>query len=121
MYIATVAAQHGDVVYIDTGGAFSAQRAKDYTKRTDPLGLKLRAITVHQVFEIKECLVLIESLLCSQSDSHLRLLVLDSIGTLLSPILGPNQLLAYAQMGSLVAGLSKLARQTGVPIVVGFY
>ena len=98
--VAAVAAENSSsVVVVDTGSGFTATRLQDMLVwRGEESSRAMQRVSVYHIFSVFELLTLIETLhlrIAQQVDhfhSSMHLLVIDSITSLLSPLLGGLQL-----------------------------
>ncbi|XP_010487958.1 PREDICTED: DNA repair protein RAD51 homolog 4-like isoform X2 [Camelina sativa] len=126
---ASVAEKHdGRVLYLDTGNSFSARRIAQFGSSSDTsLGQKFMSrISCHTVYDIYTLLETLQGLdvtLRSQvqtnvSEHRLRLLVVDSISSLITPILGGSGSQGRALMVAVGYMLKKLAHEHSIAILV---
>ncbi|KAL1201958.1 putative DNA repair protein RAD51 [Cardamine amara subsp. amara] len=127
---ASVAENHlGRVLYLDTGNSFSARRIAQFIcSSSDPaLGQKVMIrISCHAVYDIYtmfETLQGLEVTLRSQvrrnvNEDRLRLLVVDSVSSLITPILGGSGSQGRALMVAVGYLLKKLAHEHSIAILV---
>ncbi|KFK32439.1 hypothetical protein AALP_AA6G241700 [Arabis alpina] len=127
---ASVAEKHvGGVLYIDTGNSFSARRIAQYICSSSDAALVQKVmsrISCHTVFDIYtmfDTLQCLEVTLKSQgqmnvNEYRLRLLVVDSISSLITPILGGSGSQGRALMVAIGYLLKKLAHEHNIAILV---
>ncbi|KAF5447023.1 hypothetical protein F2P56_032608 [Juglans regia] len=128
-----VAKKHmGGVVYLDTGNSFSPQRVIDFIRQnSDPaidqakhriLQKVMNRILCHSVFDIFTMFDVLHQLevnLRSQKgDCQVRLLIVDSISSLVTPILGGGGSQGHALMASAGFLLKKLAHEHNLVVLV---
>ncbi|KAF5447024.1 hypothetical protein F2P56_032608 [Juglans regia] len=130
-----VAKKHmGGVVYLDTGNSFSPQRVIDFIRQnSDPaidqakhriLQKVMNRILCHSVFDIFTMFDVLHQLevnLRSQmqkGDCQVRLLIVDSISSLVTPILGGGGSQGHALMASAGFLLKKLAHEHNLVVLV---
>jgi RecA/RadA recombinase len=130
-YIASTT--NANVIYIDTSNSFSVsrlsqmhfswiQRATSYVK---PIEAALNSIKVVSSFSLLSCWDVLSNIRsklesCREEDdfySNLRILVIDSIHDILSPILGPASI-GHSMMAQFARALKALARTFNIAIVV---
>ncbi|KAG6549630.1 hypothetical protein Mapa_008608 [Marchantia paleacea] len=112
------------VIYIDTCGAFSAQRIAhmlggilgslvQVEEQRDGLTLAMKSIQRLAYFDIFSVLAFLQdlhiTLQAGSEHSSLRLLIIDSISSVISPVLGGNHSQGHALMISVGQILKKLA------------
>ncbi|XP_006305443.2 DNA repair protein RAD51 homolog 4 [Capsella rubella] len=126
---ASVAEKHaGRVLYLDTGNSFSARRIAQFGSSSETsLGQKvISRISCHTVYDIYTMLEILQGLdvtLRSQvqtnvNEQRLRLLVVDSISSLITPILGGSGSQGRALMVAVGYMLKKLAHEHSIAILV---
>ncbi|CAE5956824.1 unnamed protein product [Arabidopsis arenosa] len=125
---ASVAENHlGRVLYLDTGNSFSARRIAQFicSSSDATLGQKVMSrISFHTVYDIYtmfDTLQGLEVTLRSQmnvNEYRLRLLVVDSISSLITPILGGSGSQGRALMVAIGYLLKKLAHEHSIAILV---
>ncbi|KAK0572180.1 hypothetical protein LWI29_027440 [Acer saccharum] len=132
---ANVAVKHmGRVVYLDTGNAFSPQRIAHSMEQISDLHFKqakdkilqkaMSSIVCHSVFDIFAMFDLLFQLECdlrSQIDNRdylVRLLIVDSISSLITPVLGGIGSQGRALMISAGYLLKKLAHEHNIAVLV---
>ncbi|XP_030447600.1 DNA repair protein RAD51 homolog 4 isoform X1 [Syzygium oleosum] len=128
----TVAYKHmGGVIYIDTGNSFSAKRIARFlnqisgpaSEEMQPRVLQqvMNSILCHSVFDIFsmfDVLHCLESKLKSQRRHDERLIIIDSISSLITPILGSSGSQGRALMVSAMSLLKKLAHEYNLAVLV---
>ncbi|XP_038706023.1 DNA repair protein RAD51 homolog 4 [Tripterygium wilfordii] len=134
-FASNVAKKHsGCVIYLDTGNSFSPQRIAHFSglssdstfneSRRSILRKVMSNIECHSVFNIFEMFDVLHQLdfdMRSQMrgvDLKARLLIVDSISSLISPILGGNGSHGRAMMTSAGALLKKLAHEHNIAVLV---
>uniref|UniRef100_A0A2P2LSY2 DNA repair protein RAD51 homolog 4 isoform X1 n=3 Tax=Rhizophora mucronata TaxID=61149 RepID=A0A2P2LSY2_RHIMU len=132
---ANVAKNHtGKVIYIDTGNSFSPQRIESFVARnSDPIYIQARSniiqkvmsnIVYHSVFDIFamfDVLHQLENNLTSQvlkEDCKVLLLIIDSISSLITPVLGGSGSQGHALMTTAGVLLKKLAHEHNIVLLV---
>ncbi|KAJ2995543.1 hypothetical protein HDV02_000660 [Globomyces sp. JEL0801] len=110
------------VLFIDSGGAFSAQRCAELYNHSDTFKNSrssvcvtevLNNIIIEECFEIYELFDLMYNILEDKTLS-LSLIIIDSIGSILSPLLGPG----YKILHTLKDLLRQLATKFHIPIIL---
>lgn len=122
-----------NVLYIDTGGSFSATRVKDMLEQrhnslsSQDLNNILSRISVIQafdVFSVIEALERVRDRICKQDDDnddnmhYLQMIIVDCIAGVISPILGGQQIQGHSLMVSLARILKSLAVAHSVTVVI---
>ncbi|CAN8305966.1 unnamed protein product [Cochlearia groenlandica] len=125
---ANVAEKHvGRVFYVDTGNSFSARRIAQFICSSPDAALEkkvLSRISCHMVYDIYamfDTLQGLEVTLRSQTnvdEYRLRLLVVDSISSLITPILGGSGSQGRALMVAAGYLLKKLAHEHNIAVLV---
>ncbi|KAG7645468.1 DNA recombination and repair protein Rad51-like C-terminal [Arabidopsis thaliana x Arabidopsis arenosa] len=125
---ASVAENHlGRVLYLDTGNSFSARRIAQFicSSSDATLGQKVMSRilchTVYDIYTLFDTLQDLEITLRLQmnvNESRLRLLVVDSISSLITPILGGSGSQGRALMVAIGYLLKKLAHEHSIAILV---
>ncbi|CAN1230765.1 DNA repair protein RAD51 homolog 4 [Linum grandiflorum] len=122
--------RRSSVVYIDTGNSFSSRRIEQFVRdeRTDIVQRAMSRILCHSVFDIFslfDTLHQFELKLRSQESKEeeedcmaTRLLIIDSISSLITPILGGTSSQGRALMTSLGFLLKKLAHEHNIAVLV---
>ncbi|XP_024032178.1 DNA repair protein RAD51 homolog 4 [Morus notabilis] len=120
-----VAEKHmGRVVYLDTSNSFSPQRIADFVDLATHNFLQnvMKNILCHSVFDIFTMFDILHQLeldLRSQNGPRrVRLLIVDSISSLITPILGGSGLQGHSLMVSAGCLLKKLAHQHNLVVLV---
>jgi RecA/RadA recombinase len=125
-----IASTDGKVLYVDSNNSFSAQRIvelcngfnnRDGVKTSEPLlnsadGV-LRNIQVLKCFVLPDLISYLDELL-NRDERCFDIIIIDSIGALLSPLLGHGMNQGYALMDELVDNLRNLGRRWRLPVVV---
>ncbi|MED6185320.1 hypothetical protein PIB30_055930 [Stylosanthes scabra] len=131
----TVAKQGGSVIYFDTGNSFSPQRIADLVGQTSdyvvdnqaelgPLQRVMERIMCYSVFDIYQMFDMLQQLKINlkskivESDHHVQLLIIDSISSLITPILGGRGPQGHALMISAGYLLKKLADDHNIAVMV---
>lgn len=114
-----------NVLYIDTGGSFSATRVKDMLGQRDNslasqdicnILSRILVIQAHDIFSIIEALERARERICNQDDDddddmqHLQMIIVDCVAAVISPILGGQQIQGH----SLMVGLSRILKSLAV-------
>ncbi|KAK9048090.1 hypothetical protein SSX86_032947 [Deinandra increscens subsp. villosa] len=127
-----VAMKLGSVVFIDSGNSFSPTRIKQIVTRISGsvenrvhgiLQQAMRNIECHAVFDVYALLNVLHQLkssLESQAGYKARLIVVDSISSLIAPILGGSNAQGYALMVSVGYLLKKLADRHNIAVLVSY-
>ncbi|XP_024008622.1 DNA repair protein RAD51 homolog 4 [Eutrema salsugineum] len=121
--------QTGRVFYVDTGNSFSARRIAQFICATSDAALGKKVLsrischTVYDIFTMFDTLQGLEVTLRSQvqmnvNEYRLRLLVVDSISSLITPILGGSGSQGRALMVAVGYMLKKLAHEHNIAILV---
>ncbi|CAI0451897.1 unnamed protein product, partial [Linum tenue] len=117
----------GSVVYVDTGNSFSSRRIHHFLCENDDTGIVQRVmsrILRHSVFDINllfNVLHQLEFVLGSQEyreGCKVQLLIIDSVSSLITPVLGGGSSQGYSLMTSLGVLLKKLAHEHDIAILV---
>ncbi|XP_031401643.1 DNA repair protein RAD51 homolog 4 isoform X1 [Punica granatum] len=124
---ANVAYQHkGGVTYVDTGNSFSPKRIAHFIGQVDQKVLRtvMNSIVCHRVYDIFTLLAMLHELefrrksqMC-KGDGGVSLLIIDSISSLITPILGSNSPQGRALMISTGSLLKKLAHEYNIAVLV---
>ncbi|XP_017411391.1 DNA repair protein RAD51 homolog 4 isoform X1 [Vigna angularis] len=130
----TVAKHKSSVIYLDTGNSFSPHRIArfvgqssgyDSENQADHMLKKvLDRIICHSVFDIYQMLDVLHQLKINlrseivKSNQHVRLLIVDSISSLITPILGGSNPQGHALMISAGYLLKKLAHEHNIAVLV---
>nr|XP_043609950.1 DNA repair protein RAD51 homolog 4 isoform X2 [Erigeron canadensis] len=125
-----VAMKLGSVVFLDSGNSFSPTRIMQMVTRiSGSAGNKvdgflqpaMRNIEHHAVFDIYALLKILHQLklnLKSQTRYRLRLIIVDSISSLIAPVLGGSNAQGHALMVSVGYLLKELADRHNIAVVV---
>ncbi|XP_022633624.1 DNA repair protein RAD51 homolog 4 isoform X3 [Vigna radiata var. radiata] len=129
----TVAKHKSSVIYLDTGNSFSPHRIArfvgqssgyDSENQADHMLKKvLDRIICHSVFHIYQMLDVLHQLKINlrseivKSNQHVRLLIVDSISSLITPILGGSSPQGHALMISAGYLLKKLAHEHNIAVL----
>ncbi|KAI3667628.1 hypothetical protein L6452_42699 [Arctium lappa] len=125
-----VAMKLGSVVFIDSGNSFSPTRIQQIVayisgsaenKINGILQQAMRNIDCHAVFDIYALLNVLHQLklkLKSQTGYQVRLIIVDSISSLIAPILGGSNAQGHALMVSVGYLLKELADRHNIALVV---
>lgn len=120
----------GDVVFLDSGNSFSPTRIKQIVTHISGipenqvdgnLQQAMKNIECHSVFDIYALLNVLRQLklnLKSQAGYQVRLIIIDSISSLISPILGGSNAQGHALMVSIGYLLKELADRHNIAVVV---
>ncbi|KND05134.1 uncharacterized protein SPPG_00804 [Spizellomyces punctatus DAOM BR117] len=125
------------VLYIDSGNAFSASRLSDmytYSDRfqqsresgmdTKNILSRVRCIPCFDAFSLVDIMEEVQKSLADKTTdffSMVRLLIIDSIGALLSPMVGYGQSQGYVIMMTIAQILKSIALSHGISILVTNY
>ncbi|XP_057449110.1 DNA repair protein RAD51 homolog 4 [Lotus japonicus] len=132
---ATIARHKSSVIYLDTGNSFSPQRIAHFVGQSydsvshnqadhRPLQEVLGRIICYSVFDIYQMFDVLHRLKINlrseivKSDHHVRLLIVDSISSLITPILGGSGPQGHALMISAGFLLKKLAHEYNIAALV---
>ncbi|XP_056853082.1 DNA repair protein RAD51 homolog 4 isoform X2 [Raphanus sativus] len=120
--------QEGSVFYIDTGNSFSARRIAQFICGSSAAAVLRKRVlsrischTVYDIYTMFDTLQGLEVALRSQmnvNECRLRLLVVDSISSLITPILGGSGSQGRALMVALGYLLKKLAHEHNIAVLV---
>ncbi|KAI3489945.1 hypothetical protein L1887_45859 [Cichorium endivia] len=125
-----VALKKGKVVFFDSGNSFSPTRIKQMVthisglkenKANEALQQAMRNIECHAVFDMCALLDVLHQLklnLKSQIGYEIRLIIIDSISSLIAPILGGSNAQGHALMVSVGYLLKELADRHNIAVVV---
>ncbi|CAJ1933068.1 unnamed protein product [Sphenostylis stenocarpa] len=130
----TVAKHKSSVVYLDTGNSFSPQRIARFVGQSSGyvsdnqadhmLKKVLDRIICYSVFDIYQMFDVLHQLKINlrseivKSNQHVRLLIVDSVSSLITPILGGNGPQGHALMISAGFLLKKLAHEHNIAVLV---
>ncbi|RDX95835.1 DNA repair protein RAD51-like 4 [Mucuna pruriens] len=130
----TVAKRKSSVIYLDTGNSFSPQRIACFVgqssgyvfdNQVDHIIKKvLDRIICYPVFDIYQMFDVLHQLKINlrsevmESDQHVRLLIVDSISSLITPILGGSGPQGHALMISAGFLLKKLAHEHNIAVLI---
>ncbi|BBH04725.1 homolog of RAD51 D, partial [Prunus dulcis] len=114
--------QMGNVVYLDTGNSFSPQRIAQFAGKRIFQRI-MNSIVCHSVFDIFTMFNVLHRLVINfpsqlQKGGQVRLLIVDSISSLITPILGNSGSQGRALMISAGYMLKKLAHEHDVAVLV---
>ncbi|TPX69234.1 hypothetical protein SpCBS45565_g02493 [Spizellomyces sp. 'palustris'] len=125
------------VLYIDSGNAFSASRLSDMYTHSDRFqqsresGMdtknilsRVRCIPCFDAFSLVDIMEEVQKSLANKTTdffSMVRLLIIDSIGALLSPMVGYGQSQGYVIMMTIAQILKSIAISHGISILVTNY
>ncbi|GAB2235062.1 hypothetical protein Droror1_Dr00004341 [Drosera rotundifolia] len=133
---ANIASQHpGGVVFLDTGNSFSPRRIADFIsqscrrfrgmeghrKSLDKVMSNISCIRVFDIFTLLDVLHQLESKLKHEMETggcSVRILVVDSISSLITPVLGGGGPNGHALMVSAGVLLKKLAYEYNLCVLV---
>ncbi|CAN1230763.1 DNA repair protein RAD51 homolog 4 [Linum grandiflorum] len=126
--------RRSSVVYIDTGNSFSSRRIEQFVRdssfnqvlqeRTDIVQRAMSRILCHSVFDIFSLFDTLHQFELKESKEEeedcmaTRLLIIDSISSLITPILGGTSSQGRALMTSLGFLLKKLAHEHNIAVLV---
>ncbi|XP_076891072.1 DNA repair protein RAD51 homolog 4-like [Bidens hawaiensis] len=125
-----VAMKSGGVVFLDSGNSFLPTRVKQIITRVSGsvenqvnaiVQQAMRNIECHAVFDIYtliDVLHQLKSKLESQVGYEVRLIIIDSVSSLIAPILGGNSAQGHALMVSVGYLLKKLADRHNIAVVI---
>ncbi|KAK7404618.1 hypothetical protein VNO78_05573 [Psophocarpus tetragonolobus] len=130
----TVAKHESSVIYLDTGNSFSPQRIAHFVGQSSGyvfdnqadhiLRKVLDRIICYSVFDIYQMFDVLHQLKINlrsevvKSNQHVRLLIVDSISSLITPILGGSGPQGHALMVSAGFLLKKLAHEHNIAVLV---
>ncbi|XP_006590288.1 DNA repair protein RAD51 homolog 4-like isoform X2 [Glycine max] len=131
----TVVAKHkSSVIYLDTGNSFSPQRIAHFVGQSSGhifgnqadhmLKKVLDRIICYSVFDVYQMFDVLHQLKINlrseivKSNQHVRLLIVDSISSLITPILGGSGPQGHALMISAGFLLKKLAHEHNIAVLV---
>ncbi|KAE9593237.1 putative ATP diphosphatase [Lupinus albus] len=129
----TVAKHKNSVIYLDTSNSFSPQRIAHLVGQTSGYVFKadrrylqevLDRIICYPVFDLYQMFDVLHQLKMKlkcqigKSDCHVRLLIVDSISSLITPILGGSGPQGHAMMISAGILLKKLAYEHNIAVLV---
>ncbi|XP_067669054.1 DNA repair protein RAD51 homolog 4-like isoform X2 [Haliotis asinina] len=115
------------VVYVDTCGAFSAERViemlqiQGYTQNPEEVMSRIRCFQPHDIFTLFSVLEDVRVQLVKQTDSFysgLKLLVVDSVTSVIYPVLGGQQMDGHGLMVQLGRTLKMLAVEFSIAVLV---
>ncbi|XP_065868848.1 DNA repair protein RAD51 homolog 4 [Euphorbia lathyris] len=125
---ANVAKQEtGSVIFVDTGNSFSPQRVVHFVGQSSGSAFNQRVMSnilchsVYDIFSLFELLHQLDISLRSQGnkgDSKVQLLIVDSVSSLVSPILGGSGSQGHALMTSAGVLLKKLAHEHNISVLL---
>ncbi|KAF3617319.1 DNA repair protein RAD51 -like protein 4 [Capsicum annuum] len=125
-----VAKSWGKIVFLDSGNSFSPKRVSQIITQTSDLsayevdkGLQqvmnnIVCLSVFDIFTLFEVLHQLKNNLRSQIDQHIRMVIIDSISSLITPILGGGGAHGHALMVSVGFLLKRLAHEHDISILV---
>ncbi|XP_041995269.1 DNA repair protein RAD51 homolog 4-like isoform X3 [Salvia splendens] len=120
----------GKVVYFDTGNSFSPKRVAQFLSFSpDPSTTQLNktverdmsSIVCHSVFDIFTLLDMLRQLrnnLRSQISFQMRMLIIDSLSSLIAPVLGGGGVHGHALMATAGLLLKEIAHESNLCVVV---
>lgn len=130
----TVAKHKSSVIYLDTGNSFSPQRIAHFVGQSSGyvfgnqadhmLQKVLDRIICYSVFDIYQMFDVLHQVKINlrseivKSNQHVRLLIVDSISSLITPILGGSGPQGHALMISAGFLLKKLAHEHNIAVLV---
>lgn len=112
-----VAKNHGKVIYIDTEGGFSAERAKQICgKETEKILDKIFFLNPTDFKEQQEVFEKLRELI----DDNIKLIVVDTISMLYRLELGKTEdvYATNAALGRQIAYLTQIARKSNIPVLI---
>ncbi|XP_058729884.1 DNA repair protein RAD51 homolog 4-like isoform X2 [Vicia villosa] len=128
MSASTVAKHKCSVIYLDTGNSFSPQRiahfvgqSSDYISGDQNVLDRIICYPVFDVYQMFDLLHQLEINFRSEidkSDRHVQLLIVDSISSLITPILRGSGPQGYSLMISVGFLLKKLAHEHNIAVLV---
>ncbi|KAJ8551399.1 hypothetical protein K7X08_000769 [Anisodus acutangulus] len=125
-----VAKSWGKVVFLDSGNSFSPKRVAQIVNQTSDLSAyevdeafqqvmnNIVCLSVFDIFTLFEVIHQLKHNLRSQLDQHIRMLIIDSISSLITPILGGGGAHGHALMVSVGFLLKRLAHEHDISILV---
>ncbi|CAN4120030.1 unnamed protein product [Withania somnifera] len=125
-----VAKGWGKIVFLDTGNSFSPKRVAQIVTQTSDLSAhemdkalqqimnNIVCMLVFDIFTLFEVLHQLKNNLRSQIDQHIRMVIIDSISSLITPILGGGGAHGHALMVSVGYLLKRLAHEHDISILV---
>ncbi|CAI9097349.1 OLC1v1033749C1 [Oldenlandia corymbosa var. corymbosa] len=119
----------GRVIYIDTGNSFSAKRIAYFVCRShlansevDKVVMQILeniyCVPVYDIFTLLDMLHQLLKDLTSQKCCYLRMLIIDSISSLITPVLGGAGTQGHALMASVGFLLKKLAHEHNLAVLM---
>ncbi|KAL0390461.1 UNVERIFIED_CONTAM: DNA repair protein [Sesamum calycinum] len=120
----------GTVMYFDSGNSFSPKRIVQFlTQESDPANTEvdeivqrvMSSIVCYSIFDIFTLLDMLHQLmnyLKSQIGCHVRMLIIDSLSSLIAPVLGGGGAHGHALMVTAGFLLKELAHEHNLSIVV---
>ncbi|KAL7127397.1 hypothetical protein ABFS83_14G250000 [Erythranthe nasuta] len=120
----------GTVMYFDTGNSFSPKRIAQFVcQSSDPTNTEgnktvqrvMRSIVCHPVFDMFALLDMLHQLmgdLKSQIGCQVRMLIVDSLSSLIAPVLGGSGAHGHALMVTAGFLLKELAHEHNISVVV---
>lgn len=112
-----VAKNHGKVIYIDTEGGFSAERAKQICgKETEKILDKIFFLNPTDFKEQQEVFEKLREMI----DDNIKLIVVDTISMLYRLELGKSEDIyaTNAALGRQIAYLTQIARKSNIPVLI---
>lgn len=126
-----VAKSWGKIIFLDSGNSFSPKRVAQVVTQTSDLSAydevdkslqqvmnNIVCLSVFDIFTLFEVLHQLKNNLRSQIDQHIRMLIVDSISSLIAPILGGGGAHGHALMVSAGFLLKRLAHEHDISILV---
>ncbi|XP_009594024.1 DNA repair protein RAD51 homolog 4 isoform X2 [Nicotiana tabacum] len=126
----SVAESWGKIIFLDSGNSFSSKRVAQFvTQTSDPSAYEvdraLQAVmnnivclSVFDIFTLFEVLHQLKNNLISQVDQHISMIIIDSISSLITPILGGGGAQGHALMVSVGFLLKRLTHEHDICILV---
>ncbi|XP_060215937.1 DNA repair protein RAD51 homolog 4 isoform X3 [Lycium barbarum] len=124
-----VAKNWGKIVFLDSGNSFSPKRVAQIVTQTPDLSAyevdkalqqvmnNILCMSVFDIFTLFEVLHQLKNNLRSQIDKHIKMLIIDSISSLITPILGGGGAQGHALMVSVGFLLKRLAHEHDISIL----
>ncbi|XP_019066797.2 DNA repair protein RAD51 homolog 4 isoform X2 [Solanum lycopersicum] len=124
-----VAKSWGKIIFLDSGNSFSPKRVAQIVTQTSDLSAyevdkalqevmnNIVCFSVFDIFTLFEVLHQLKNNLRSQKDQHIRMLIIDSISSLIAPVLGGGAH-GHALMVSVGFLLKRLAHEHDISILV---
>ncbi|KAI0222669.1 DNA repair protein RAD51-like protein 4 [Lamellibrachia satsuma] len=119
-----------NIVYFDTGSSFNIvrlqdmleARQKDSTQTVEMIGSLIRCCKVYDIFELLSELETLKATLAEQTDklssTSLKLVIVDCVAAVISPVLGGSQTDGHAYMMHVSRILKTLAVEYSVAVLI---